>query len=90
MPENVKMNPAEALIVLEHNRPDLKVGAMWDYDEDHYLIYVIEKGFENKVNYNDPYYLVSKSSPFVERVSSMEDFDKFSRAINSEPLAKRK
>lgn len=90
MPENVKMNPAEALIVLEHNRPDLKVGTMWDYDENHYLIYVIEKGFENKVNYNDPYYLVSKSSPFVERVSSMEDFDKFSRAINSEPLAKRK
>ena len=90
MPESVTLNPKEALILCQELRPDLKVGKMWDYDEDNYLIYVIEKGFENEVNYNDPYYIINKHKPWIERISSMEDFEKFSRAINSKPLAERK
>lgn len=89
MAEQITLNPKEALVLCQELRPDLTIGALWDYDEDNYLAYVIEKGFENKDNYNDPYYLLNKHGPLIERISSMDDFDKFSRAMHSEPLAKR-
>lgn len=83
----VELNPKEALVVFVETHADWEPITMWDYDANSYLLYAKDKNFNGEVNYNDPYFLIDKKSGVAMRYSSMEDFDKFSSATDSRPLA---
>lgn len=86
----VELNPKEALVVFVETHADWEPVTMWDYDANSYLLYTKDKNFKGEVDYNDPYFLIDKKSGVAMRYSSMEDFDKFSAAIDSKPLAQLK
>lgn len=86
----VELNPKEALVVFVETHADWEPVTMWDYDANSYLLYAKDKNFKGDVDYNDPYFLIDKTSGIAMRHSSMEDFDKFSAAANSKPLAQLK
>lgn len=86
----VELNPKEALVVFVETHEQWEPITMWDYDNNSYLLCAKDKNFKGDVNYNDPYFLIDKKSGIAMRHSSMEDFDKFSVAINSKPLAQLK
>lgn len=86
----MELNPKEALVVFVETHPDWEPITMWNYDANRCLLYAKDKNFKGDVDYNDPYFLIDKKTGVAMRHSSMEDFDKFSAAIDSTPLAKLK
>lgn len=86
----VELNPKEALVVFVETHADWEPITMRNYDANSYLLYAKDKNFKGDVDYNDPYFLIDKKSGVAMRYSSMEDFDKFSAAIDSKPLVKLK
>lgn len=86
----VELNPKEALVVFVETHADWEPITMWNYDENSYLLYAKDKNFKGDVDYNDPYFLIDKKTGIAIRHSSMEDFEKFSAATDSKPLARLK
>lgn len=87
----VELNPKEALVVFTETKPDWEPLTMWDYDANSYLLYARDKRMKaGETDYNDPYFLIDKKTGIALRHSSMEDFDKFSAAMDKTPLAKLK
>lgn len=82
-----KLNPKEALVVILNQDPDLVIHKMWNYSFNYYLLFAMHDESEY---FNDPYYLVDKHTGQKRRFSSAENFRKFFRVTNKEPLVSLK